>query len=146
MPALYGDYLGMTPVFGRATSRDGKGEYGVMALAEYKIEFVDKLLLPTPAGYEQRICLMTKVYAPIPFHFLVTHFLHPERISGAREHRVAAIQMITDKINERKLYPAVLCRRSERGTRNTGDRFPAYPGMSATIRRNRAYGRIIPGQ
>ena len=109
MPALYGDYLGMTPVFGRATSRDGKGEYGVMALAEYKIEFVDKLLLPTPAGYEQRICLMTKVYAPTPFHFLVTHFCTRNEYPGAREHRVAAIQMITDKINERKLYPAVLC-------------------------------------
>ena len=87
MPALYGDYLGMTPVFGRATSRDGKGEYGVMALAEYKIEFLDKLLLPTPAGYEQRICLMTKVYAPTPFHFLVTHFCTRNEYPGAREHR-----------------------------------------------------------
>ncbi len=109
LPALYGEYLGMTPVFGRATSRDGKGDYGVMALSGYPIERLGKLELPTPEGYEQRICLITRVHAPTPFHLLVTHFCTRTEYPSARENRIAAIRMITDAVKEKNLCPAVLC-------------------------------------
>ena len=109
MPSLYGEYLKMTPVFGRATSRDGKGDYGVMALSKYPITRIDKLELPTPPGYEQRICLITKVEAPKTFFFLVTHFPPRNEFPGAKEARIRDIELITERVERDKLFPSVLC-------------------------------------
>jgi endonuclease/exonuclease/phosphatase family metal-dependent hydrolase len=110
MPALYSDYLNMEVIFGRATSRDSKGDYGVMALSKYPIRQIDKILLPTPCGFEQRICLITKIDACQPYYFCVSHFSTREEYPGAAETRIAAIALITARLMQLpEKLPAVLC-------------------------------------
>ena len=109
MPALYGDYLKMPAIFGKANSRDNVGDYGLMTLSKYPSKLVDKIDLPTPPGYEQRICLIVKIEAETPFYFLVAHFCTGTEYPDAQKNRMEAIRMITEKVEKEHLTPAVFC-------------------------------------
>ncbi len=109
MVQLAREYLKMNAIFARTTSRDTKGDYGIMALSPHKMEEVARIDLESPKGYEPRTCLVVRIHAETPFYLAVTHFSTRNEYPGAQEKRLAAICRITALAEERKLFPMVLC-------------------------------------
>ena len=107
-PALFRDYLKLHVCFGRATSRDSRGDYGVLALSKHRLEEVAILKLPNREGYEQRICLIVRVCAAAPYYFLVTHFPTRTEYPGVEENRQQAIRQITEAVANNRWHPAIL--------------------------------------
>lgn len=100
--------LQMQACFGKAISiNNGAGDYGVAALSPHKLEFVDKIYLPTPEGIEKRIFLIVKVQLEKPFFFVVTHFSYQGEFVGDEAYRTRSAQLINDTLADKGYWPAI---------------------------------------
>lgn len=100
--------LQMHGAFGKAIAiNEGRGEYGLAALSKYPCELIEKILLPTPAGHEQRISLLFHIQAPKSFYFIVSHFSYQGEFAQCEANREESARLIRQTVLKNSYQPVV---------------------------------------